>query len=120
MTIASAYTIDEIVKELDRAYSAFLDGDRAGYEKELASTLKSLEELAKKYPKDEEMKNYLRAFSSFYEERKTMRREDEKAKLSELISDIKHKVHWRKVETAAAKDLPFKDFRSLRGEAPRR
>ncbi|MDI6654378.1 MAG: hypothetical protein QME59_00640 [Candidatus Hydrothermarchaeota archaeon] len=114
--IASAYTIEEISKELKSAYSSFVDNRIAEYESALGSILSRLENVVKKYPSDGEMRNYLKTFSAFYEGRKEMKKEEEKKKLSELLSDINQKVHWRKLGMSSGKELPFKDFRSLREE----
>lgn len=120
MTIASAYTIEEILEKLEAAYTSFIDNKIAEYGSALSSVLSGLENIVKKYPNDEEMGSYLKTFSAFYEGRKEMKKEEEKKKLSGLISDLNHKVHWRKLGMSSGKELPFKDFRSLRGETGRR
>lgn len=120
MTIASAYTIDETVKILDVAYAAFIDKEQDRYEKSLASAKGELEKLLGKYPDDEELKGYLADFNSFFKKREGMSREEERKRLSSIISDLKHKAHWRKLGMSSGKDLPFKDYRSLRGEVGRR
>jgi hypothetical protein len=112
--IASAYTIKEISEKLEAAYYSFIDDKITDCEFALGLVLSDLEKIAKKYPQDEEMRNYLKTFSAFYEGRKEMEKEEKKKKLSELLSDICRKVHWRKLGMASGKELPFKDFRSLR------
>lgn len=118
--IASAYTIEEISEKLEAAYSSFIDNKIAEYESALSSVLSDLENVVRKYPNDEEMRSYLKTFSAFYEGKKEMKKEEEKKRLSELLSDLNHKVHWRKLGMSSGKELPFRDFRSLRGETGRR
>lgn len=120
MTIASAYTLEDVVKLLDEAYSAFIDREEK-YPKALSKVLEQLEDITRKYPEDGEIKGYLSSCQAFNKKRKAgLSREEEKKGLSALISDLKHKVHWRKLGMSSGKDLPFKDYRSLRGEVGRR
>jgi hypothetical protein len=120
MTIASAYTLEDIVKLLDDAYSAFIDKEER-YPETLGNALGELEDITRKYPEDGELKKYLASFKAFSKKREAgLSREEEKKGLSALISDLKHKVHWRKLGMSSGKDLPYKDYRSLRGEVGRR
>jgi hypothetical protein len=121
MTIASAYTLEDILKMMDEAYAALVDKEPEKYEKNLGSAREELEGLLDRYPGDEELKGYLADFASFLKKREEgMSRSDEKKRLSALISDLRHKIHWRKLGMSSGKDLPFKDYRSLRGEVGRR
>ncbi len=119
MTIASAYTLEDVVKVLDDAYAAFIDAE-GRYPEILGSALEQLEGIAKRYPEDKELKGYIANFKAFSKKRPELSREEEKKGLSDLISDLKHKVHWRKLGMSSGKDLPYKDYRSLRGEIGRR
>jgi hypothetical protein len=119
MTIASAYTLEDVVKLLDDAYSAFMDREER-YSEALGHVLGQLEGISKKYPEDKELKGYLANFKAFNKKRPGLSRAEEKKGLAALISDLKHKVHWRKLGMSSGKDLPFKDYRSLRGEVGRR
>lgn len=112
--IASAYTIEEISEKLEAAYYSFIDDKITEYEFALDMVLSDLEKIAEKYPQDEEMRSYLKTFRAFYEGREEMKKEEKKKKLSELLSDICHKVRWRKLGMSSGTELPFKDFRSLR------
>lgn len=121
MTIASAYTLEDILKIMKEAYEALLDEAPEKYEKNLGSARGELEGLLERYPGDEELKDYLADFTAFLKKREEgMDRNEEKKRLSSLISDLRHKIHWRKLGMSSGKDLPFKDYRSLRGEVGRR
>jgi predicted RNase H-like nuclease (RuvC/YqgF family) len=121
MTVASAYTLDDLLEILDRAHGALIDKDKGEYEKSLKSAEEELKNLLNKYPQDEELEEYRGEYASFLERREEgLKREVEKKRLSSLVSDLKQMIHWRKLGMSSGKDLPFKDYRSLRGEAGRR
>lgn len=121
MTVASAYTLEDLLEILDRAYGALIDKDEDVYVKSLSAAKTELEDLLGKYPEDDELKEYSTEYASFLERREEgLKREVEKKKLSSLISDLRQKIHWRKLGMSSGKDLPFKDYRSLRGEVGRR
>lgn len=121
MTVASAYTLDDLLEILDRAYGALIDKKEADYEKDLSAAKEELENLLEKYPDDEDLKEYSAKYASFLERREEgLKREIEKKKLSALVSDLRQLIHWRKLGMSSGKDLPFKDYRSLRGEVGRR
>lgn len=119
MTIASAYTLEDVVKLLDDAYEAFIDKSRQ-YPKLLGDALKLLVGITERYPEDKELKKYLAGFKTYNKKRAGLSRAEEKKGLSDLISDLKHKVHWRKLGMSSGKDLPYRDYRSLRREIGRR
>jgi predicted RNase H-like nuclease (RuvC/YqgF family) len=121
MTVASAYTLDDLLEILDRAHGALIDKREAEYEKNLSAAKEELENLLAKYPEDEELKEYSAEYTSFLERKEEgLKREIEKKKLSALVSDLRQLIHWRKLGMSSGKDLPFKDYRSLRGEVGRR
>ncbi|MDP6459557.1 MAG: hypothetical protein QF829_02040 [Candidatus Hydrothermarchaeota archaeon] len=119
MTIASAYTLEDVVKLLDDTYSAFIDKEER-YSEALGNTLEQLKDITRKYPEDNELKRYFMNFKAFNKKIPGLSRAEEKKELSALISDLKHKVHWRKLGMSSGKNLPYKDYRSLRGEVGRR
>jgi hypothetical protein len=121
MTVASAYTLEDLLEILDGAYGALIDQDQEVYEKKLGGAKDELDTLLEKYPDDDELKEYSAEYTSFLERREEgLKREVEKKKLSSLVSDLRHMIHWRKLGMSSGKDLPFKDYRSLRGEVGRR
>ncbi len=121
MTVASAYTLDDLLEILDGAYGALIDKNEAEYEKGLSAAKEELENLLEKYPDDEDLKEYSAEYASFLERREEgLKREIEKKKLSALVSDLRQLIHWRKLGMSSGKDLPFKDYRSLRGGVGRR
>ncbi|MEE8168118.1 MAG: hypothetical protein V3T58_04530 [Candidatus Hydrothermarchaeales archaeon] len=111
MVKASAYTLAEIAEKLKDTHSILREGKSEAYEAELRSAMEQLDSVLSKYPDDDEMKEYREAFTAFYEDRGVK----EEKKLSEFILDIGHIVHWRKLALASGKELPMKDYRSLRG-----
>lgn len=121
MTIASAYTLEDLLEILDRAYGALIDKNESEYARNLEAASRELESLLEKYPEDEELREYRDDYASFLERKEEgMKREVEKKRLSSLVSDLRQKIHWRKLGMSSGKDLPFKDYRSLRGEVGRR
>ncbi len=115
MVKASAYTVEDVARRLDDAFGMFIDGDE-GYIQVLEEVRTRLQELTERYPKDDEVAEFLQAFESYLKAREEgMSREDEKARLVWLKSELNHIVHWRKLGMSAGRVLPFKDFRSLRG-----
>ena len=121
MVKASAYTIEEIAEKLDEAFGMFID-EEEGYDEAIREIKERLEKLTEKYPDDKELKEYLQAFQDYYSEKEEgkLTRESEKERLVWLKSEINHIVHWRKLGMSAGRVLPFRDFRSMRGEIGRR
>jgi hypothetical protein len=99
----------------------FEEGKYREYESELDSITRKLEKTIEKYPNDEEIKVYFNDFLSFIEERKKgMKPEKEKKEISEFLSNLRHIIEWRKLGMSSGSRLPYKDYRSLRGERGRR
>ncbi|NOZ59166.1 MAG: hypothetical protein GXO66_06285 [Euryarchaeota archaeon] len=121
MVKASAYTLEEVAERLDEAFGMFIDGDEE-YASVIREVKERLEKLSEKYPDDGELREYLQAFQDFYSKREEgkLTRDEEKERLVWLKSEINHIVHWRKLGMSAGRVLPFKDFRSMRGEIGRR
>ncbi len=121
MVKASAYTLEEVAERLDEAFGMFIDGDEE-YGSVIGEVKERLEKLSEKYPDDRELKEYLEAFRDFYSKREegSLSREEEKERLVWLKSEINNIVHWRKLGMSAGRVLPFRDFRSMRGETGRR
>ncbi len=121
MVKASAYTLEEVAERLDEAFGMFIDGDEE-YGSVIGEVKVRLEKLSEKYPDDRELKEYLEAFRDFYSKREegSLSREEEKERLVWLKSEINNIVHWRKLGMSAGRVLPFRDFRSMRGETGRR
>jgi len=117
MVGASPYTIGQIAEKLKKAQSDLIDGEKKEYEGSLRAAVEALEDILSKYPDDGEMKEYYDKFFPFYEKRSG---EADKPKLEEFITEIDHIIYWRKIAMASGKGLPFKDYRSLRGETGRR
>ncbi len=117
MVGASPYTVDEIADSIKEAHENLLEDKTKDYDASLRKAVEGLEDILKKYPDDSEMQEYYDAFFLFYERRSG---KADKAKLEEFITEIDHIVHWRKIAMASGKGLPFKDYRSLRGETDRR
>jgi hypothetical protein len=117
MVMASPYTVSLIEEKLKTALSQLMEGSKEGYDKALRESVEGLEEIIRKYPDDDEIKEYYDAFFPFYERRSGMADKD---RLEEFITEIDHIIHWRKIAMASAKGLPFKEYRSLRGETGRR
>ncbi len=121
MTVASAYTLEDLLEILDGAYGALIDKNMEEYEGKLRRAQGELASLLEKYPDDDELKDYRSEYASFLDRREEgLKREVEKKKLSSLVSDLRHMIHWRKLGMSSGKDLPFKNYRSLRGEVGRR
>ncbi len=118
MVVASPYTVEEIAEKLKEVHSLLTEGKQKEYDVGLRSIVEDLEELLDKYPQDTEMKDYHDAFTAFYEKRSGG--VTEVKRLLEFVSDIEHLAHWRKIAMASGKELPFRDYRSLRGERGRR
>ncbi len=114
MVKASAYTVEDVARKLDTAFGMFIDGEEE-YVDVLQEVRERLQELVEKYPKDDEVAEFLQAFDSYLEAKEGMSREEEKERLVWLKSELNHIVHWRKLGMSAGRVLPFKDFRSLRG-----
>jgi|TARA_B100001971_G_C18258024_1_gene583972 hypothetical protein len=119
MTIASAYTLEDVAKILDDAYSAFIDREER-YSEIIENAFKHLEDVSNKYSDDSEINEYLVRFNNFNKKRSGLNRDNEKKELKTLISDLKQKIHWRKLGMSSGTNLPFKDFRSLRGSGGNR
>ncbi len=117
MVGASPYTISQIAEKLKNAHSNLMDGDRKAYEIFLREVVEGLEDIMRKYSDDDEMKEYYDKFFPFYEKRSG---KADKARLEKFITEIDHIIYWRKIAMASGKGLPFKDYRSLRGETGRR
>lgn len=117
MVMASPYTVSQIAEKLKKAHSNLVEGEKKDYENSLREAVEGLEEILRKYPDDDEIKEYYDVFFPFYERRSG---KADKARLDEFITEIDHIIHWRKIAMASAKGLPFKDYRSLRGETGRR
>ncbi len=117
MVMASPYTVDQIAEKLKQAHINLAEGKKTEYEASLREAVEGLEEILDKYPDDDEMKEYYDALFPFYEKRNG---KADKAKLEEFITEIDHIIHWRKIAMASGKGLPFRDYRSLRGETGRR
>ena len=119
MVKASAYTLEEIANKLNEAFGMFIDEEEA-YGETIKGVKEELEKLVNKYPEDNELRDYFKAFEDFYEKREELDRKKEKERLIWLESEINHIVHWRKLGMSAGRVLPFRDFRSMRGETGRR
>jgi hypothetical protein len=132
MVKASAYTIEDIVELLEDANSSFLDYLRLKEEERKAKKIEEYEGKLKaaydmtakttgKYPEDTEFRDYFKRFSALMKKREEgISVEKEREMLEDFLSKMRHLVHWRKLEISAGKDLPFGDYRSLRGERGRR
>lgn len=132
MTEASAYVVEEIEGKLESSIKMLVSAlrksrrsisgkkDLASYEKGLDQVRGLLDKTVEEYPEDGELKKIVDRFSSFYSEKGLISVEEQKEKLSNISSDLKSIVHWRKMETAHGGTLGFSDFRSLRSESKKR
>jgi oligoribonuclease (3'-5' exoribonuclease) len=132
MTKASAYTIEEIVEVLEDAHSDLLDHLQLknperrtrkleDYESGVKKAYDMVVKTVGKYPEDEEFKEYFDKFNKFIAKKEEgIPIEKEKKWLEDFLSDIRRFIHWRKLEISSGKELPFRDYRSLRGERGRR
>jgi hypothetical protein len=132
VTEASAYVVEEIEEKLESSYKMFLSAlrksrrsisgkkDLASYEQGLEGVLKLFNKIVEEYPEDKDLKKIEERFSSFYSEKGLIDEQAQKEKLSNISSDLKSLVHWRKMESAHGGTLGFSDFRSLRSESKRR
>lgn len=130
----SPYTLEKIIPILDsakslfREYSELLGEGREietreklkEYKEALNMLLEKLKEIVGKYPSDREIGNYYSDFNTFYEERHKFEVEEELSKLEDFFRSIRHIIDWRLVRQSSGKELPFKDYRSLRGSHGRR
>ncbi|MFQ6105554.1 MAG: hypothetical protein ACE5NL_00585 [Candidatus Hydrothermarchaeaceae archaeon] len=113
--------MEEIAEKLEEAYSKFVARNRSGYEVTINSITREVEALVKKYPRDREVKDYLNMLNAFHERKEgCMDPKEEKQRILSLISDLKQMVHWRKVGMSSGMELPYKDYRRMRGETGRR
>lgn len=117
MVMASPYTVGQISEKLKKAQASLVEGKKKEYEASLREAVEGLEEILSKYPDDDEMKEYYDSFFPFYEKRDG---KADKTRLEEFITEIDHIIHWRKIAMASGKGLPFRDYRSLRGETGQR
>jgi len=115
MVKASAYTLDEILENLKKAYGEFIDENYDEYLAIIKDMKEKLENLVNKYPEDEELKDYYDNFNDFYEDIGKVDRKEEKDKFAWIKSELNHIVQWRKLGMSAGRVLPFKDYRSMRG-----
>lgn len=117
MVMASPYTVGQIAEKMKKAHEKLTEGKRKEYEDALREAVEGFEDILSKYPDDGEIKEYYAAFFPFYEKRGA---KTDKAKLEEFITEIDHIIHWRKIAMASGKGLPFRDYRSMRGETGQR
>ncbi len=132
MTEASAYVVEEILEKLESSVKMLLSAinksrrsisgkkDLASYEQGLKGVRGLFDKTVEEYPEDRELKKIEDRFSSFYSEKGLIDEQAQKEKLSNIASDLKSLVHWRKMETAHGGTLGFSDFRSLRSESKKR
>lgn len=132
MSDASAYVLEEIQEMLEKTLNMLVSYSRKSsraisarrdleeYEKGLKEVLGRFERTVDEYPEDEEVKKILDRFQAFFTERHNEDAQEQKERISHILSDLKSMVHWRKMETAYGKTLGFSDFRSLRGESKKR
>ncbi|GBE18409.1 hypothetical protein BMS3Abin16_01009 [archaeon BMS3Abin16] len=132
MTEASAYVVEEIEEKLESSVKMLLSAlrksrrsisgkkDLASYEQGLEGVLRLFDKTVEEYPEDQELKKIVDRFSSFYSEKGLIDEQAQKEKLSNISSDLKSLIQWRKLETAHGRTLGFSDFRSLRSESKKR
>jgi hypothetical protein len=113
----SAYTLEETVEKFENACHSLIDDNVQEYVSMLKDIEDELGNTIAKYPEDDEIKEFFADFESFLKDKKSGESVDEKDRLSKFLSDMKHIVHWRKLDMSSGKDLQFKDYRSLRGNA---
>jgi len=114
----SAYTLEETVEKFENACHSLIDGNVQEYVSMLKDIEDELKNTVAKYPEDDEIKEFFADFKGFLKDKKSGELVDEKDRLSKFLSDMKkHIVHWRKLDVSSGKDLQFKDYRSLRGDA---
>lgn len=103
----SAYTIEEIIKELNS--------------NRLEAVFEMMSRTVSKYPEDEELGQCLAYFEKLMKKKeKGISESEERNMLNELTSRLKSLADWRKIQTYAGTTLPFKDYRSLRGKTSKR
>jgi hypothetical protein len=129
---ASAYVLEGIQTKLESAIgklSLYLRKSRRSisakkdiqdYNRELSEINSLLEKTNEEYPDDGDLKKISERFYAFNSEKNNLSDEDQKEKLSFILSELKSLAHWRKMETAYGRTLGFSDFRSLRGESKKR
>lgn len=116
MTKCSAYTLASMEAKLKEVFRLFIEGDedfhtcRRAFREEFRA-------LAKKYPRDTKVNDFLNEWLDLRNRRKTgLSREDEEEQLVWLLSELSHIVNWRKLGVSGGRVLPFRDFRSMRGD----
>ena len=86
----------------------------ASYKEKLLKTLEKLRDITAKYPEDKEVSQLLQRINEFY---KTLggfspdNLEKEHKTLGDIDYNLGQIIHWRKLESASARLLPFKDYR---------
>lgn len=130
----SPYTLQERLAELESVKALFIEylevtksgEDSKGgkmlseYEDALKRVSGNLSKEVEKYPDDEEFRKFFDDFSALYKKRGQLKIAEELEKLKELVGSLKHIIDWRIVGKSSGTDLPFKDFRSMRGGRGRR
>jgi len=117
---ASAYTLEKQLELMESAKNLLIDNKMQDYEKALESITDEFDNIMIKYPHDDELADFAKDFSRFCDRRTILKFKRELKELKELVTYMRHMVHWRKLGMAAGKDLPWKDFRTMRGSAGER
>ncbi len=115
MVKVSAYTLDEILEKLKKAYGEFLDEEYNKYTTTIKGIKEELQKLVNKYPDDKELEDYYGNFNGFYDDIGKVDKTEEKDKLAWIKSELEHIVHWRKLDMSSGRVLPFKDYRRMKG-----
>lgn len=91
------------------------------YKENILKILEQLRSISGKYPKDVEVSELYQKINDFYQtlsEFNPANLEKERKSVKDIDYQLGQIVHWRKLEAASARVLPFKDYR--RGEKERR
>jgi hypothetical protein len=120
LTKISAYTLDSLQTKLKEVFRLFMDENK-GFHNLRREFREELKLLVKKYPNDTEVGEFLNHWLELRAQRKAnIPREEEKICLVWLLSEFSHIVEWRKLGMSSGRVLPFKNFRSLRGDVGKR
>ena len=116
MVDASAYTLEKELELMESAKNLLIDNKMIEYEKALDSIIDGFDDIKIKYPKDKEIEDFAKDFAKFCDRRTILKFNRELKELKELVTYMRHMVHWRKLSMSAGKDLPWKDLRTMRGK----
>jgi hypothetical protein len=130
MVEASGYLFQDVEELLKRAKELMEEaeiktsepGVHDGYREVLAGSMQKLDEISSRYRDDAEASLMKRKLGEYLEDLDSgkLTPEMKVQRLDRMIEDVHHLVEWRRLSTAAARDLSLKSRRRTRDDFKKR